>query len=234
MARVLLAMMLVSVAAATQETPAVPARPVHVQCSQRSLVASGSRPPPPRLRLCNYARGRFCLHAPLLTLHPCLRLRTSAGRPIRTFARFATVDLDLDTAGPAPGACELSREKLVRMLDASTDAVRTLNASLPPDFFERRAVMTEDCATAAPFGMQLYVALLEYQADCFRITNGGANCTLKRALGAPWDALFDTPFDWKEQGFQSCAGNDGGGYGDYTETRHSSAHFARSPPTILP
>jgi hypothetical protein len=49
------------------------------------------------------------------------------------------------------------------------------------------------------------VALFEYHADCFRIVRGGANCTLKRALGEPWDHLLDTPFEWSGAGLKSCS-----------------------------
>lgn len=90
------------------------------------------------------------------------------------------------------------------MLNTSESEISKLNASLPPDFLERHAVMQQDCEAVAGFGKNISVALFEYHADCFRIVNGGANCTLRRALGQSWDQLFDTPFEWSGAGLKSC------------------------------
>ena len=104
------------------------------------------------------------------------------------------------------------------MLNASAD-VSKLNASLPAEFFEKRAVMQQDCSAVASSGRNLALALVDYQADCFRVTNGGANCSLKQALGEPWDHLLDTPFQWSGIGLQSCFSaansNAAGVFGDY-------------------
>jgi len=66
--------------------------------------------------------------------------------------------------------------------------------------------MQQDCEALSDFGKNVSAALFEYHADCFRFVYGGANCTLKKALGQPWDHLLDTPFEWTGAGLQSCAG----------------------------
>jgi hypothetical protein len=80
------------------------------------------------------------------------------------------------------------------MLHFSASELSKLNASLPIDFLEKRTAMQLDCEAVAGFGKNISVALFEYHADCFRIVHGGANCTLKRALGHPWDHLLGVPF----------------------------------------
>jgi hypothetical protein len=91
------------------------------------------------------------------------------------------------------------------MLSTSISEMSKLNASLPPEFLEKSSVMQEDCEAVAGLGKSISVALFEYHADCFRIVRGGANCTLKRALGEPWDHLLDTPFEWSGAGLKSCS-----------------------------
>ncbi len=105
------------------------------------------------------------------------------------------------------------------MLETWASEISKLNASLPPDFLDRRAVMQKDCEAVAGFGKHISVALFEYHADCFRIVNGGANCTLKRALGQSWDQLLDTPFEWSGAGLKSCRSNTSSG----TNASNSSA-----------
>jgi hypothetical protein len=146
---------------------------------------------------------------------PCARRSAVAsGRSLASFARYATVDIDpsADEASVI-GACDLSRELLVRLLrGAETDK---LNAPLPPKFFDSRSAVSEECAKIESVGKKIAAGLVEYQADCFRILHGGANCSLKLQLPGIWDDLLDTPFDWTGKGLQSCQ-DFRAEFGDYT------------------
>ena len=52
--------------------------------------------------------------------------------------------------------------------------------------------MRDDCRKVAEVGKNISAALHDYHADCFRISNGGANCSLKLLLGGAWDELLST------------------------------------------
>jgi len=157
---------------------------------------------------------------------PCARRSlVASGRPLASFARFATVAVDPADAeedADNPAACELSRELLLRLLEDRAAEADALSAPLPAGFFERRAVARQDCGAVESIGRNITAALLEYQADCFRIWAGGARCSLKRSLGAPWDQLLDTPLNWTGAGLGACEANgtadgaSGGEFGDYT------------------
>ncbi len=148
---------------------------------------------------------------------PCeRRSAVASGRRLASFARFATVDTD-PHANAADGAvidaCDLSRELLVRLL--REEDIDRLIAPLPPKFFHNRSAVSEECAQIAGVGKKIAAGLVEYQADCFRILHGGANCSLKLQLGGIWDDLLDTPFDWTGKGLQSCK-DYSAAFGDYT------------------
>ena len=69
--------------------------------------------------------------------------------------------------------------------------------------------MRDDCRKVAKVGKNISAALHDYHADCFRISNGGANCSLKLLLGGAWDELLSTPFVWAGVGFQACESREG-------------------------
>ena len=127
-------------------------------------------------------------------------------------------------SGRSAAACELSHEVLVRLLEDQAAEAGALNAPLPAGFLERRAVAREDCGAVAGIGRNLTAALLEYQADCFRIWEGAARCSLKQSIGAPWDQVLDTPFNWTGSGLVACPANSTS-LGDYNATTSFKCAF---------